>query len=145
VPGWIIPDRAFFCRSDRQYLAKCPEIHCVAAELSMLSWRMLTSSDQCSPLPQNRIGSRRITKDEKSLSTGQQFQLCASKSSGVHCWRNKIFCRQDRRNMAVVNFSAIRIYTPQRYLHANDEQIKNTVEKNGEVTRNRTKTGQWKN
>jgi hypothetical protein len=53
---------------------------------------MLTSSDQCSPLPQNRIGSRTITKDEKSLSTGQQFQLCASKSSGVHCWRNKIFC-----------------------------------------------------
>ena len=47
--------------------------------------------------------------------------------------------------MAVANFSAIRIYMPQRYLHADDEQIKNTVEKNVEVTRNRTKTGQWKN
>ena len=40
--------------------------------------------------------------------------------------------------MAVANFSVIRIYTPQRYLHADDEQIKNTVEKNVEVTRNRT-------
>ena len=41
--------------------------------------------------------------------------------------------------MAVANFSVIRIYTPQRYLHADDEQIKNTVEKNAEVTRNRQK------
>jgi hypothetical protein len=61
------------------------------------------------------------------------------------CIAGEIKFSARRRNMAVANFSVIRIYTPQRYLHADDEQIKNTVEKNGEVTRNRTKTGQWKN